>query len=85
MDHQGLERNVWGQELREMEGSRTVRRRTHSKIHSKHIERVGKMKKVKFTYDEIQALMIVLTEFRNMLMEEDRSTDIIDDIMLKLM
>ena len=34
------------------------------------------MKKVKFTYDEIQALMIVLTEFRNMLMEEDRSTDI---------
>ena len=43
------------------------------------------MKKVKFTYDEIQALMIVLTEFRNMLMEEDRSTDIIDEIMLKLM
>jgi len=43
------------------------------------------MKKVKFTYDEIQALMIVLTEFRNMLMEEDRSTDIIDNIMLKLM
>ena len=43
------------------------------------------MKKLKFTYDEIQALMIVLTEFRNMLMEEDRSTDIIDDIMLKLM
>ena len=85
MDHQGLERNVWGQECREMEGSRTVRLRTHSKIHSKHIERVGKMKKVKFTYDEIQALMIVLTEFRNMLMEEDRSTDIIDDIMLKLM
>ncbi len=42
------------------------------------------MKKVKFTYDEIQALMIVLTEFRNMLMEEDRSTDIIDEIMLKL-
>ena len=40
------------------------------KIHSKHIERIGKMKKVKFTYDEIQALMIVLTEFRNMLMEE---------------
>ena len=34
------------------------------------------MKEVKFTYDEIQALMIVLTEFRNMLMEEDRSTDI---------
>jgi hypothetical protein len=49
------------------------------------IERLGKMKKVKFTYDEIQALMIVLTEFRNMLMEEDRSTDIIDDIMMKLM
>ena len=43
------------------------------------------MKKVKFTYDEIQALMIVLTEFRNMLMEEDRSTVIIDEIMLKLM
>ena len=42
------------------------------------------MKKVKFTFDEIQALMIVLTEFRNMLMEEDRSTDIIDEIMLKL-
>ncbi len=31
VDHQGLEGNVWGQELRKMEGSRTVRRRTHSK------------------------------------------------------
>ncbi len=31
VDHQGLEGNVWGQELREMEGSRTVRLRTHSK------------------------------------------------------
>ena len=31
VDHQVLEQNVWGQELREMEGLRTVQLRTHSK------------------------------------------------------
>jgi len=31
VDHQGLEQNVWGQELREMEGLRTVQPRAHSK------------------------------------------------------
>ncbi len=43
------------------------------------------MKKVKFTYDEIRALMLILTEYRNQLIEEGRYTDIIDEIMIKLM
>lgn len=43
------------------------------------------MKKVKFTFDEIQVLMFILTEFRNKLIEEDRYTDIIDDIIAKIM
>ncbi len=42
------------------------------------------MKKVKFTYDEIRALMLILTEYRNQLIEEGRYTDIIDEIMVKL-
>lgn len=44
-----------------------------------------KMKKVKFTYDEIRALMLILTEYRNQMIEEGRNTDIIDEIMIKLM
>ena len=44
-----------------------------------------KMKKVKFTFDEIRALILILTEYRNMLIEEDRNTDIIDEIMIKLL
>ncbi len=43
------------------------------------------MKKVKFTYDEIRALMLILTEYRNQMIEEGRNTDIIDEIMIKLM
>lgn len=42
------------------------------------------MKKVKFTYEEVRALMLILTEYRNQLIEEGRYTDIIDEIMLKL-
>ena len=42
------------------------------------------MKKVKFTYDEIRALMLILTEYRNQMIEEGRNTDIIDEIMIKL-
>ena len=42
------------------------------------------MKKVKFTHEEIRALMLILTEYRNQLIEEGRITDIIDDIMVKL-
>lgn len=42
------------------------------------------MKKVKFTYEEIRALMLILTEYRNQLIEEGRYTDIIDEIMVKL-
>ena len=32
-----------------------------------------------------KALILILTEYRNQLIEEDRQTDIIDEIMIKLM
>ncbi len=42
------------------------------------------MKKVKLTYDEIHVLLLILNEFRNDLIEDDRNTDILDDIICKL-
>lgn len=35
------------------------------------------MKKVKLTYDEIHVLLLILNEFRNDLIEDDRNTDIV--------
>lgn len=43
------------------------------------------MKKVKLTYDEIHVLLMILNEFRNDLIEDDRNTDILDDIISKLL
>ncbi len=43
------------------------------------------MKKVKFTYDEIRVLLLILNDFRNKLIEQGRHTDIIDDIIAKIM
>ena len=42
------------------------------------------MKKVKLTYEEIRVLLLILNEFRNELIEDDRNTDILDDIICKL-
>ncbi len=42
------------------------------------------MKKVKLTYDEIHVLLLILNEFRNDLIEDNRNTDILDDIICKL-
>ena len=42
------------------------------------------MKKVKLTYDEIRALLLILNDFRNKLIEEDRNTAIVDDIICKI-
>ena len=42
------------------------------------------MKKVKLTYEEIHVLLLILNEFRNGLIEDDRNTDILDDIICKL-
>ena len=42
------------------------------------------MKKVKLTYDEIHVLLLILNEFRNDLIEDNLNTDILDDIICKL-
>lgn len=40
--------------------------------------------KLKLTYDEVRVLVYALNELRNNLIEEDRYTDAVDDILIKL-
>ncbi|MGN0705615.1 MAG: hypothetical protein ACI4KK_03325 [Lentihominibacter sp.] len=40
--------------------------------------------KLKFTYDEIRVLVFALNELRNNLIAENRYTDAVDDILVKL-
>lgn len=41
-------------------------------------------KKIKFEYDEIRIMIIALNELRNRLIVEDRCTDAVDDLIIKL-
>lgn len=40
--------------------------------------------RLKLTYDEIRVLVYALNELRNELIEENRYTDAVDDLLLKL-
>lgn len=40
--------------------------------------------KIKLTYDEIRVLIFALNELRNNLIAENRYTDAVDDILVKL-
>ncbi|MDO4176690.1 MAG: hypothetical protein Q4D99_04350 [Bacillota bacterium] len=40
--------------------------------------------KLKLTYDEIRVLIYALNELRNNLIEENRYTDAVDEILVKL-
>ena len=40
--------------------------------------------KIKVTPDEVNVLVYALNELRNKLIEEDRYTDAVDDLLLKL-
>ena len=40
--------------------------------------------KIKLDHDEREVLIMALVEFRNQLIEEDRYTDRVDDLILKL-
>lgn len=42
------------------------------------------MKKIKLTDDEVSALIYILIEFRNELIREERTTDLVDEIIMKL-
>lgn len=41
-------------------------------------------RKIKFEDDEIRVLIIALIELRNKLLDEDRYTDAVDDLIIKL-
>ncbi|MBQ6089313.1 MAG: hypothetical protein IJK95_07120 [Firmicutes bacterium] len=41
--------------------------------------------KYRFTYDEIKIIVMALIELKNRLMEEDRYTDCVDDLLVKFM
>jgi len=41
-------------------------------------------RKIKFEDDEIRVLIIALIELRNKFLEEDRYTDAVDDLIIKL-
>ena len=41
-------------------------------------------RKIKFEDDEIRVLIIALIELRNKLIEDDRYTDAVDDLIIKL-
>ncbi len=86
VDHQGLERNVRSRKHREMEGFRVIAGWRYTKRYTNHncVRKEPKMKKVKLTYEEIRVLLLILNEFRNELIEDDRNTDILDDIICKL-
>ena len=42
-------------------------------------------KKFKFTYDEIKIIVMALVELKNRLIEEDRYTDCVDDLLVRFM
>ena len=41
--------------------------------------------KIKLTYDEVRVLVYALNELRNALIAENRYTDAVDEILVKLM
>ena len=41
--------------------------------------------KYKFTYDEIKVIVMALIDLKNKLIEEDRYTDRVDDLLLRFM
>lgn len=41
--------------------------------------------RLKMTYDEVRVLVFALNELRNSLIAENRHTDAVDDILLKLL
>ena len=41
--------------------------------------------RLKMTYDEVRVMVFALNELRNSLIAEHRSTDAVDDILLKLL
>ena len=40
--------------------------------------------KLKLTYDEVRVLVFALNELRNQLIQENRYTDAVDELLLKL-
>ena len=40
--------------------------------------------KLKLTYDEVRVLVFALNELRNQLIQENRYTDAVDDLLIKL-
>lgn len=43
------------------------------------------MKKYKFDYDEIRIIVMALNEMRNRLIQENRHTELLDDLLVKLL
>ena len=41
--------------------------------------------KFNFTYDEIKIIVMALVELKNRLIEEDRYTDCVDDLLIRFM
>ena len=41
--------------------------------------------KFKFTYDEIKIIVMALVDLKNKLIEEDRYTDRVDDVLMRFM
>ena len=44
----------------------------------------GNMIRLKVTHDEIRVLVYALNELRNSLIEEGRYTDVVDELLIKL-
>lgn len=43
------------------------------------------MKKYKFEYDEIRIIVMALNEIRNRLIQENRHTELLDELLVKLL
>ena len=43
------------------------------------------MKKYKFEYDEIRIIIMALNEMRNRLIQENRHTELLDELLVKLL
>lgn len=43
------------------------------------------MKKHKFEYDEIRIIAMALNEMRNILIQENRHTELLDELLVKLL
>ncbi|MGN8649146.1 hypothetical protein ACTNEM_03820 [Eubacterium pyruvativorans] len=43
------------------------------------------MKKYKFEYDEIRIIVMALNEMRNRLIQENRHTELLDELLVKLL